>query len=73
VSRGTRADYWLPRRHQVVEVSGTERFSQLAARVRQKRRQILTNAFGLDGYVVLCCFAKARRLIRWSYHLLQEE
>ncbi len=72
MSRGARADYWLPRRHQVVEVSGTERFGQLARRLRQKRRQVLANPFGLDGYVVLCCFAKLRRLIRWSYHPQQE-
>lgn len=72
LSRGASADYWFPKRHQVVEISGTERFSQLARRLRQKRRQVLANAFGLDGYVVLCCFAKSQRLIRWSYHSQEE-
>jgi hypothetical protein len=71
-SRGAHADYWLPKRHQVVEVSGTERFGQMARRLQQKRRQVLANPFGLDGYVVLCCFARSQRLIRWRYHPQQE-
>src|SRR5579859_3907670 len=36
MSRGMRADYWFPKRHEVVEISGTERFSQLARRLRLK-------------------------------------
>jgi len=72
LSRGARADYWLPRRQQVVEVSGTEQFRQMARRLRQKRRQVLANPFGLDGHVVLCCFARSQRLIRWTYHPQQE-
>jgi hypothetical protein len=68
MSRGAGADYWLPRRNQAVEISGTEQFKEMARRVRQKRKQLLANPFGLDGYAVVCCFARSQRLIRWAYY-----
>jgi hypothetical protein len=33
---------------------------------------MLTNPWHWDGYVFVCCFAAARRLIRWSYHTQEE-
>jgi hypothetical protein len=66
--RGDAADFWLPRLHHALEISGTERVDEIARRHREKRRQVLGNSLGWDGYVVLCCFAESRRVIQWSYH-----
>jgi hypothetical protein len=48
MSRGTRADYWLPKRNQAVEISGTEKFREMARRIRQKRRQLIKR-YGENG------------------------
>jgi len=65
---GDRADYWLPRLQCALEVSGTARSREMPRRQREKIVQVLSNPLGWDGYTVVCCFAAARRLIRWSYH-----
>jgi len=67
-----RADFRLPKRNQAVEISGTERAQELPRRVREKRRQVLQNAFGLDGHVIVCCFEPGRRVIQWSYYTQPE-
>src|SRR5262249_22076399 len=67
--QGERADYWLPRLSCALEISGTEHVREIPRRHRQKTRQVLANPRGWAGYVVVCCFDPARRLIRWSYHL----
>ena len=66
--RQARADYLLKRLHCALEVSGTEQASEVPRRIREKRRQVLQNVFGLDGYALICCFDPGRRMIRWSYH-----
>ena len=66
--RGEGPDYWLSRLHLALEISGTERFQEMTRRLREKREQLLGNWRGWDGYVVLCCFARSRRAIQWSYH-----
>ena len=71
--RGDGPDYWLPRLKHALEITGTERFAELARRRREKKRQVLGNARGWDGYVVLCCFAEPRRLIQWIHYSQQEE
>ncbi len=65
---GDRADYWLPRLRRALEVSGTEHRRELGRRHREKTAQVLANPRHWDGYVVLCCFGVAHRLIRWSHH-----
>jgi hypothetical protein len=65
---GERADYWLPRLRKALEVSGTAQRYELARRQREKAVQVLQNPLQWDGYVVVCCFAKRVRRIRWSYH-----
>jgi hypothetical protein len=67
LTRGSRVDYWLPKRNQAVEISGTEQIRELARRLRQKRTQLRANPFGLDGYGVVCCFSSLQRLVRWAY------
>jgi hypothetical protein len=69
---GQRADYWLPRLRRALEISGTERSRELPRRHQEKTTQMLTNPWHWDGYVFVCCFAAARRLIRWSYHTQEE-
>jgi hypothetical protein len=69
---GDRADYWLPQLRLALEVSGTEHRRELAARHREKTAQLLANPRQWDGYVLLCCFDPALRLIRWSYHSQEE-
>lgn len=65
---GERADYWLPHLQSALEVSGTEHRRELPRRQREKAVQMLQNPLRWDGYVLVCCFAKRARLIRWSYH-----
>jgi hypothetical protein len=65
---GARADYWLPRLRCALEISGTQHSRELARRHREKAAQVLANPWHWDGYVFLCCFDPAHRLIRWSYH-----
>lgn len=65
---GERADYWLPRLRKALEVSGTVQRHELVRRQREKAVQVLQNPLQWDGYVVVCCFAKRARRIRWSYH-----
>jgi hypothetical protein len=70
---GERADYWLPRLQCALEVSGTDRLHELPRRQREKALQVLSNPLRWHGYVVVCCFAVSKKLIRWSYHHHQEE
>ena len=65
---GERADYWLPGLRCALEVSGTEHARELSRRHREKVGQLLSNPLRWPGYVVICCFGRSRRLIRWSYH-----
>jgi hypothetical protein len=65
---GDHADYWLPRLHCALEVSGTEQSREVLRRQREKVAQVLSNPLRWSGYVVICCFATPQRLIRWSYH-----
>lgn len=65
---GERADYWLPRLRCALEVSGTATARELPRRHREKVAQVLSNPLRQPGYVVVCCFAPRRRVIRWSYH-----
>jgi len=67
-AQGDRADSWLPRLHCALEISGTQHHREMTSRHREKRAQLLVNPRHWDGYVFVCCFAAARRLIRWSYH-----
>jgi hypothetical protein len=68
LKQGDRADYWLKEKHQAVEITGTEHQREIATRRRRKRRQVLENAFGMDGHVIICCFEEGQRSIQWSYH-----
>lgn len=65
---GDRADFWLPRLGCALEVSGTEQSRELPRRRREKKAQLLANPWRRDGYVFICCFDPAQRLIYWSYH-----
>jgi len=65
---GDHADYWLPRLLCALEVSGTENFREFARRHKEKITQVLSNSLSWHGYVIICCFDKTQRLIRWSYH-----
>jgi hypothetical protein len=65
---GGRADYRARKRKVVLEVSGTEDFSELNRRHRQKVLQAGINPFGWDAYVVVCTFAAAGHRIRFSKH-----
>lgn len=69
---GDKADYWLPHLQRALEVSGTERSGELARRHREKVAQMLHNPLRWNGYVVVCCFAARRRVIRWSYNQQEE-
>lgn len=69
---GERADYWLSEHRCAVEISGTTNPRLLAGRHREKISQMLSNPLGWDGYVITCCLAKQKRLIRWSYHQQKE-
>jgi hypothetical protein len=60
LKQSARADYWLPEKHQAVEISGTEHWREIKSRRRQKRRQVLENIFGMDGHVLICGLKKAR-------------
>jgi hypothetical protein len=71
--QGDRADYWLPRLHRAVEVSGTTRVQELSRRHREKLAQMLANPRKWDGYVFVCCFGGAPRRIRWSYHIQESQ
>jgi hypothetical protein len=70
--QGQRADYWLPRLRSALEISGTEHGRDLPRRHRQKKAQMLANPWQWNGYVFVCCFEAAHRLIRWSYHTQEE-
>jgi hypothetical protein len=66
--QGQRADYWLPRLHCALEISGTERSRELSRRQREKTAQVLANPWGWNGYTFISCFSPAHRVVRWSYH-----
>ncbi len=70
---GDRADYWLPRLRCGLEISGTEHERELARRQREKKKQLLANSRGWDGYVFVCRFGPGRGQIRWSYHTQEEQ
>lgn len=65
---GERADYRSLDVPSVLEISGTETFSEVARRHREKITQALENPLGLDAYVVVCGFSEKRHRIRFSYH-----
>jgi hypothetical protein len=65
---GERADYWLHSLKCALEVSGMTQRRELVRRQREKAAQVLRNPLHWDGYVVVCCFARRARLIRWSYY-----
>jgi hypothetical protein len=65
---GERADYWLPRLQRALEISGTHSLREMPRRHKEKVAQVLSNPLRWHGYVVICCFAASRNLIRWSYH-----
>jgi hypothetical protein len=69
---GERADYWLPQQRCALEISGTTNPRLLVGRHREKITQMLSNPLSWDGYVVTCCLAKRKKLIRWSYHRQEE-
>ncbi|MBI1923193.1 hypothetical protein HYR99_02970 [Candidatus Poribacteria bacterium] len=68
---GDRGDYWINRRQYMVEISGTERASEFRRRHRQKIRQMLSNPYQKDGYVVVCDFFSQR--ILFSFHRQEAE
>ena len=70
---GDRADFWLPRLRRALEISGTEVSHELPRRHREKASQMLDNPRHWNGYVIVCCFNPAHRLIRWSYHTQEEQ
>lgn len=70
---GERADYWLPHLQCALEVSGTTQRHELARRQRDKASQVLRNPLHWNGYVVVCCFARRARCIRWSYYQQGDE
>jgi len=43
----------------------------LMSRLSQKA-QLLDNPRHWNGFVVVCCFSRAQRLTRWSYHVREE-
>jgi hypothetical protein len=63
VIRGEGPDYWMPRVRYAVEISGTEATRLMKRRHREKRRQLLANWRGWNGYVILCCFSPSHRVI----------
>jgi hypothetical protein len=71
-NRGEGADYRAPTASRVLEVSGTERLSELGRRQREKAAQALRNPFGWDVYVVVCGFGAPQHRIRFSGHAREE-
>jgi hypothetical protein len=65
---GDRADYRSLSLERVLEISGTERLSELGRRHRQKVAQALANPFGRDAYVVVCAFSAKGHRVRFSGH-----
>jgi hypothetical protein len=70
--RGERADYRAPTASRVLEISGTERLSELAQRHREKVAQALRNPFAWGAYVIVCGFAAPEHRIRFSAHDWEE-
>jgi hypothetical protein len=70
--QGERADYWLPRLHCALEISGTEHSREMSRRHREKTAQVLDNPRHWNGFVIVCCFSLHGRHIRWSYHAQEE-
>src|SRR5262249_52895600 len=70
--RGDRSDFWLPKLHSALEVSGTDHERELSSRCREKSKQMLENPRGWGGYVVVCCFAAHHRVIRWLHRTQAE-
>jgi hypothetical protein len=66
---GDRFDYWVRRetREFGLEVSGTMA-GDLEARHREKRRQLLANPYGVDGYVLVVDFTTRRAVFSFHSH-----
>ena len=73
---GERFDYWLrgDEGWYGLEVSGTQSVerSELQQRYREKRRQLLSNTQGLNGYVVIVGFA-TRQIIVSGHNFGEDE
>jgi len=67
-----RADYRSLSARRVLEISGTQRLSELARRHRQKAGQARANPFGWDSYVIVCAFSSKGHRIRFSGHPWEE-
>ena len=52
----------------VLEISGTERDSELERRHREKVNQALANPLRWDAFVVVCAFSHNEHRIRFSFH-----
>ena len=69
---GDRADYRSLSVPSVLEISGTEKLSDLQRRHRAKVAQALANPFGWSSYVVVCAFSSAGHRIKFSHHSATE-
>jgi hypothetical protein len=65
---GNRADYRFLDAQCVLEISGTERGSELERRHREKVIQALANPLRWDAFVVVCAFSSDEHRIRFSFH-----
>ena len=65
---GNRADYRFLDAQCVLEISGTERGSELEPRHREKVIQALANPLRWDAFVVVCAFSPDEHRIRFSFH-----
>jgi hypothetical protein len=73
-TEGDRFDYWCRIQNMDfgLEVSGTQVLdeAELTTRQRQKVRQLLSNPYGINGFVIVTSFAT--NIVRFSYHRLDE-
>ena len=65
---GNRADYRFLDIQCVLEISGTERHSELERRHREKVNQALANPLRWDAFVVVCAFSQDEHRVRFSFH-----
>lgn len=68
--RGSKADYFLDERKNLLEISGTENAEHLTSRHNEKVRQLQANPFGKNGYVFVCCFSNQRA--KFSFHHIEQ-
>jgi len=73
VQIGDKFDYLMgtPQGQFGLEISGSEKRSGLNALHQKKRKQLLANVKGKDGYVVVCGFREKR--VIFSFHRFGEE